>query len=176
MLGVCLGVQLLAVALGADLRPGNGTEIGSSPAPVEVVAADPLLAPLGPAPTVLRWHSDAVTVPPGAQLLARTPTTSVQGFRAGSAVGLQFHVEVDGHLLAAWLATPATARELRGVTDLRADADRVLAHLVPAARAGPAGREAWLRASRPRRSRRSQRRTSSGRLPRGRPGRRRRGV
>jgi GMP synthase (glutamine-hydrolysing) len=134
VLGVCLGMQLLAVALGSALHPGHGTEIGY--APVEVLAADPVLAPLGSAPAVLHWHSDAVDLPRGATLLASTPATPVQGFRAGSAVGLQFHVEVDAPLLAAWLTTPTMADEVPDVDGLRADAGRVLPGLVPAATAG----------------------------------------
>lgn len=104
VLGVCLGMQLLALALGAPLHRGHGTEVGF--APVDLLAPDAVLAPLGPRPTVLHWHSDAVDLPPGATLLASSPATGVQAFRAGSALGLQFHVEVDQGLLDAWLATP----------------------------------------------------------------------
>ncbi|KGM14647.1 hypothetical protein N867_18285, partial [Actinotalea fermentans ATCC 43279 = JCM 9966 = DSM 3133] len=80
VLGVCLGMQLLARALGAAVHAGHGTEIGF--APVEVLADDPVLRPLGPAPTVLHWHSDAAELPSGATLLARSTVTPVQAFRA----------------------------------------------------------------------------------------------
>lgn len=135
-LGVCLGMQLLARALGAAVHPGHGTEVGF--APVDVVAPDPVLDPLGPRPTVLHWHSDAADLPAGATLLARTPATPVQAFRAGSALGLQFHPELDTALLDAWLADPAVAAEAarHGATDVRAAGARVLPGLVPAARAG----------------------------------------
>lgn len=135
-IGVCLGMQLLARALGATVHAGHGTEIGL--APVDVVAPDPVLDPLGRRPTVLHWHSDAADLPPGATLLARTATTPVQAFRAGSAIGVQFHPEMTPDLLDAWLADAATAAEARrhGVTDLAADAARVLPGLEPAARAG----------------------------------------
>lgn len=103
-LGVCLGMQLLALALGARLHRRHGTEVGF--APVDVVAPDPVLAATGPRPTVLHWHDDAVDLPDGATLLARTDVTPVQAFRAGSAVGLQFHLEVEPTLLDVWLATP----------------------------------------------------------------------
>ncbi|WP_282943728.1 type 1 glutamine amidotransferase [Cellulomonas endometrii] len=109
-LGVCLGMQLLALALGARLHRRHGTEIGF--APVEVVAHDPLLAGAGPEPTVLHWHSDAVDLPEGATLLARSGTTPVQAFRAGSAVGLQFHLEVDASVLDLWLTTPMMTADL----------------------------------------------------------------
>jgi GMP synthase (glutamine-hydrolysing) len=135
VLGVCLGMQLLARALGATVHAGHGTEIGF--APVEVVGADPVLAPLGTTPTVLHWHGDAVELPAGATLLARTGVTPVQAFRAGSAVGLQFHVELDEALLGDWLASPA-ADDLPsgGAEGLRRDARVALPALAPAALAG----------------------------------------
>lgn len=107
VLGVCLGMQLLARALGAVVHAGHGTEIGF--APIEVVADDPVLRPLGPTPTVLHWHSDAAELPEGATLLARSTLTPVQAFRAGSALGLQFHLELDVPDLESWLASPAAA-------------------------------------------------------------------
>jgi GMP synthase (glutamine-hydrolysing) len=107
VLGVCLGMQLLGLALGAPLRRRAGQEVGF--APVDLVGDDPLLSALGPAgssPTVLHWHSDAIDLPDGATLLATTPATPVQAFRAGSALGIQFHVELDVDQLALWLSTP----------------------------------------------------------------------
>lgn len=144
-LGVCLGMQLLALALGARLHRRHGTEIGF--APVDVVAPDPLLAATGPHPTVLHWHDDAVDLPDGATLLARTATTPVQGFRAGSAVGLQFHLEVEPTLLDVWLATPAMTA---GLEPGEAEAIRIgsrqhLAALRPAADLGLAAFAAAVR-------------------------------
>ena len=107
VLGVCLGMQLLALALGAPLRRRAGQEIGFGP--VDLLTDDPLLSALGPtgsSPTVLHWHSDVVELPDGATLLAGTATTPVQAFRAGSALGVQFHVELDADQLDLWLSTP----------------------------------------------------------------------
>jgi GMP synthase (glutamine-hydrolysing) len=107
VLGVCLGMQLLGLALGAPLFRRAGQEIGF--APVHLVADDPVLGALGPAgssPTVLHWHSDAVELPEGATLLASTAATPVQAFRAGSALGIQFHVELVASHLELWLSTP----------------------------------------------------------------------
>jgi GMP synthase (glutamine-hydrolysing) len=129
-------MQLLAMALGSPLHRQHGTEIGFGA--IEVVAADPVLDPLGPAPTVLHWHADAVDLPAGASLLARSERTPVQAFRAGSALGLQFHVEVGTELLAEWLHTPemttlpeGSARHLlaEGPARLRALRPRALAGL-----------------------------------------------
>lgn len=136
VLGVCLGMQLLAMALGARLHRGHGTEVGFRE--IQVLGADPVLDPLGPRATVLHWHSDAVDLPSGATLLASSPRTPVQAFRAGSALGLQFHLEVGPALLAEWLAVPEmtggfTSRQL---DRLRSDAERHLPGLGTAATHG----------------------------------------
>lgn len=136
VLGICLGMQLLALALGAPLHRGHGREVGFGA--VEITVPDPVLDPLGPAPTVLHWHRDAVGLPAGATLLARTATTPVQAFRAGSALGLQFHAEVDLPLLDDWLRTPEMVAELDAEEEARLprDAVQVLPTLVPDALAG----------------------------------------
>jgi len=133
VLGVCLGMQLLGLALGAHLQRRSGTEIGF--APVDVLADDPVLGALGIRPTVLHWHSDSVGLPAGATLLASTATTPVQAFRAGSALGLQFHPELDAGMLDLWLATPDMADDLDPdeVAQVRADGATHLPMLLPAA-------------------------------------------
>jgi len=104
-LGICLGAQLLARALGAEVRPGEGPELGF--APVEVTdPADPLLGGLAPSTTVLHWHGDVFDLPEGATALARSAKTEVQAFRHGNAWGCLFHPEADFALLEAWLAVP----------------------------------------------------------------------
>ncbi|MBU4337403.1 MAG: gamma-glutamyl-gamma-aminobutyrate hydrolase family protein [Actinobacteria bacterium] len=130
-LGVCLGAQLLALALGARLLRRAGTEIGF--APIELVGDDPVLEPLGARAEVLHWHLDQIELPTGATLLASSEVTPVQAFRAGSALGLQFHLEVDAPLLDLWLSTPdeLVDDELRAA--IAADGARVLPGLTPAA-------------------------------------------
>lgn len=132
-LGVCLGAQLLGMALGARLHRRHGTEIGF--APVDVHADDLVLGPLGSRPDVLHWHSDAIDLPPGATLLASSDATPVQAFRAGSALGVQFHLEVEPAMLDMWLRTPGLVGDLDDdeVEQVRADGARVLPTLVPAA-------------------------------------------
>lgn len=142
VLGVCLGMQLLGLALGARLHLRHGAEIGF--APIELTAAgarDPALGPLAPAggaPVVLHWHSDAVELPAGATLLAASPATPVQAFRAGSALGTQFHPEADDGLLAAWLALPRMVDGLAPdhVARIHRDGAAHLAGLRPRALAG----------------------------------------
>ncbi len=110
VLGICLGAQLLARALGAEVRPGDRSEIGY--APVEILDPhDPLLGSLVPSTTVLHWHGDVFDLPDGATHLARSAQTEVQAFRHGSAWGVLFHPESDFALLEAWLAVPEMIRE-----------------------------------------------------------------
>jgi GMP synthase (glutamine-hydrolysing) len=110
VLGICLGAQLLARALGAEVRAGEGPELGF--APVEVLDSDdPLLGPLAPSTTALHWHGDAFELPEGAQHLARSEATEVQAFRYGNAWGVLFHPEADFALVEAWLAVPEMVHE-----------------------------------------------------------------
>jgi GMP synthase (glutamine-hydrolysing) len=105
VLGICLGAQLLARALGAEVRTGEGPEIGF--APVEVGDPDdPLLGGLAPGTEVLHWHRDVFELPDGAQPLASSARTEHQAFRAGNAWGVLFHPEADFALVEAWLAVP----------------------------------------------------------------------
>jgi len=96
VLGVCLGAQLLACALGGELLPAATTEVGIGS--VALTAAgehDGVLGPAGRQVPVLHWHEDTFTLPPGAELLASSDKCVNQAFRVGRAYGLQFHVELD---------------------------------------------------------------------------------
>lgn len=105
LLGVCLGAQLLARALGAEVRPGEGKEVGF--APVEIRdAGDPVLGRLAPSTEVLHWHGDVFELPEGASPLASSALTEHQAFRHGDAWGVLFHPEADFALVEAWLAVP----------------------------------------------------------------------
>ncbi|MBI9114202.1 type 1 glutamine amidotransferase [Sanguibacter suaedae] len=140
VLGICLGMQLLSVALGGELLPAHGEEIGVGPVSITGDGLrDPYLYPLTvdatPEPEVVHWHADAATLPPGGTVLASTPTTPVQAFRHGSAVGLQFHLELDGPMLDVWLSTRAMVADLTPETvgTLRSDAAARFSTLVPRA-------------------------------------------
>lgn len=112
LLGICLGAQLLAGALGAEVRPGEAPEIGF--APVEILdPEDPVLGALAPSTTVLHWHGDVFDLPEGTQHLARSEATEVQAFRKGNAWGVLFHPEADLALLEAWLAVPEMIADAR---------------------------------------------------------------
>jgi GMP synthase (glutamine-hydrolysing) len=124
VLGICLGAQLLARALGAEVRAGQEPEIGFSP--VEVADADdPLLGRLAPRSEVLHWHGDVFDLPAGAQQLASSERTACQAFRAGNAWGVLFHPEADLALVEAWLAIPEMIDE--AVAALGADGEHALA-------------------------------------------------
>jgi GMP synthase (glutamine-hydrolysing) len=112
VLGICLGAQLLARALGAEVGRGEEPELGF--APVEILNPDdPVLGGLAPSTTVLHWHGDVFDLPDGAEHLARSAQTEVQAFRHGNAWGILFHPEADFALVEAWLAVPEMLREAR---------------------------------------------------------------
>jgi GMP synthase-like glutamine amidotransferase len=107
VLGVCLGSQQLAAALGAEVTHGPEPEVGLGR--VELTAAgraDPVLGPAADGTgclPVVHWHGDTFDMPPGAARLASSDRYPNQAFRAGPrAYGLQFHVEVDRALAEGW--------------------------------------------------------------------------
>jgi GMP synthase (glutamine-hydrolysing) len=107
--GSCLGVQLLASALGATVRRGPVPEVGVLPVHAAAAAADdPVFSGLAwPRPT-LQWHQDTFDLPDGAVLLATSPAYPHQAFRVGrSAYGVQFHLELDAAMADEWAAVPA---------------------------------------------------------------------
>lgn len=112
VLGVCLGSQLIARALGAKVFPGERPEIGWAPVQVDD-SVDPLIGALAPSANVLHWHGDVFDLPDGARPLARSAQTEVQAFRVRNAWGLLFHPEADAELAGAWLAEPSMAAEAR---------------------------------------------------------------
>ena len=94
-LGICFGAQLVSQALGGEVRKAASGEYGW--APVETLA--PAVIPAGP---WLHWHGDTFTVPPGAELLARTGT-GPQAYRLGTNLCVQFHPEVDRATIEPWV-------------------------------------------------------------------------
>ncbi|HEX2034024.1 MAG TPA: glutamine amidotransferase [Chloroflexota bacterium] len=113
-LGVCLGSQLLAAALGAPVTPNpRGKEIGwGTVTRRDDGAADAILRFFAPSETVLHWHGDIFALPRGAVSLASSAMTQHQAFRWGRrAWGLLFHVEADAALLEAWLQEPVMREE-----------------------------------------------------------------
>lgn len=93
-LGVCLGSQLIAAALGAEVRKGPVREIGFAPvALTDAGKAGPLRHLDGI--DLLHWHGDTFDLPEGTELLASTPAYANQAFRRGTKLlALQFHAEM----------------------------------------------------------------------------------
>jgi GMP synthase (glutamine-hydrolysing) len=112
-LGICLGAQLAAAALGGRAYPGPaGEELGWTKVELtEAGRADPVLGVLQEPVELFEWHHDTFDPPPGATVLAGGAVYPSQAFRLGSVVAVQFHPEVDGPLLAGWWAgtTPPPA-------------------------------------------------------------------
>jgi GMP synthase (glutamine-hydrolysing) len=93
-LGVCLGSQMIAAAMGADVRPGAVKEIGFSPVTLSDRGAQSPLRHIAEVP-MLHWHGDTFDLPDGVELLASTPAYAHQAFRRGSELlALQFHAEM----------------------------------------------------------------------------------
>jgi GMP synthase (glutamine-hydrolysing) len=136
-LGICLGSQLMAKALGARVYPSGVKEIGWAPLELTSEGAASCLRHL--ATPVLHWHGDTFDLPVGAVRLASTPACRNQAFRAGRhALGLQFHAEAYGQPLEAWFVGHAC--EIAGtptvsVPQLRADTRRFSAALEQSGRA-----------------------------------------
>lgn len=107
--GACLGVQLLAAALGASVYRGPVPEVGVlSVALTEAGRADPVFASLPASFETLQWHQDTFDLPAGAVLLASSPAYPHQAFRYGAAAyGVQFHVEVSAAMAREWATVPA---------------------------------------------------------------------
>jgi GMP synthase (glutamine-hydrolysing) len=118
LLGICLGAQVLARTLGADVQAAGVHEAGwLSIVPTPHAADDPLLGHLeGPA-GVYQWHSDTFELPLGAVHLASSPLVENQAFRYGDAWGVQFHPEVDYGTFAAWIRNHPGACEAQGMDE-----------------------------------------------------------
>jgi GMP synthase (glutamine-hydrolysing) len=129
-LGICLGAQLMAAALGAPVTAGsNGKEIGWAPLmPAGGAARLPLLDALfRPGVQVLHWHGDTFELPAGAVHLAASAQYPHQAFAVGHhGLALQFHAEVELGTLEAWYMGHAAELQQAKVSvpRLRADGQR----------------------------------------------------
>lgn len=95
-LGVCLGAQMIAAALGAEVFPGPAKEVGFHPVTIHPAGLAGPLRHVDDVP-VLHWHGDTFTLPEGVELLASSALYPHQAFRRGpNLLALQFHAEM-GH-------------------------------------------------------------------------------
>ena len=124
VLGVCLGSQLLAAALGANVRRAAHKEIGWYPVRLRPEAKDDRLLRGVPEEFVAcHWHSDIFDLPAGAVALASSELTELQGFRYGdNAWGLLFHAEMTQRIVAALVSEFGEGLKRVGI-----DGDEILA-------------------------------------------------
>jgi len=102
-LGICLGAQLMAAALGARVFPGGKKEIGWGPIQLTAAGRESCVGKLE-GHSVLHWHGDTFDLPRGAELLASTSVYPHQAFSVGSNIlALQFHPEIDARRFEQWL-------------------------------------------------------------------------
>lgn len=115
VLGVCLGAQLVARALGSRVYRNPVKEIGWFDIGFTAAALDdPLFAGLSSAETVFHWHGETFDLPPGGVLLASSEACPHQAYRVGAAVyGLQFHLEVTPGMIADWCTQDANCGDVR---------------------------------------------------------------
>lgn len=143
-LGVCLGAQLIAAALGARVHAGETFELGYLPVTLTREGRTSALAPLHETPRVLQWHGDTYELPRGATRLASSALYGEQAFAIGERVlAIQFHPEVDAAMLETWIANGEDEIARAGISaeTLRAQARELEPLIAPRARALL---DAWL--------------------------------
>ena len=142
-LGICLGAQLMAAALGAEVASTGRAEIGYAPLTLTPQGQDSVLRAVQSVP-VLHWHGDQFAIPEGASRLAETPGFPNQAYALGPRIlGLQFHLEADSSQIERWLIGHACELSLRQIDParIREDARRYGPQLERCARAAM---ERWL--------------------------------
>jgi GMP synthase (glutamine-hydrolysing) len=143
-LGICLGAQLIARALGARVYPSGTKEIGWAPLELTAEGGASCLRHLADT-AVLHWHGDTFDLPTGAVHLAATPACRNQAFSLGAHVlALQFHAEAFGAALESWFvghACEIAATPGQSVPQLRAATTR---HSPALERQGGACFREWL--------------------------------
>jgi GMP synthase (glutamine-hydrolysing) len=130
VLGICLGAQVMAKALGAKVYPGAEKEIGWYDIELRGEAiGDPLMTRLANHPRagdfwkifkVFHWHGETFDIPPGAERLANSALYENQAFRYGKAAyAFQFHIEVRKEMIYRWLRDePVDMERIRMETDM----------------------------------------------------------
>jgi GMP synthase-like glutamine amidotransferase len=149
VIGVCLGSQFMAKALGATIRPGKALEIGMTPVHLTGEGKkDPVFGAGPESFGVFEWHGEVFDLPKGCVPLARSDIAPLQAFRYGDrAYGLLFHLEMEEggidslchecapDLIKAHL-TPQQVKSaaLPQLPQLHQTADRLISHLLQSSR------------------------------------------
>lgn len=148
-LGVCLGSQLIAKALGSRVYPAGYKEIGFAPVELNEAGRASCLAPFADDPITLHWHGDTFDLPDGATLLASSALCKHQAFSLGpNILAVQFHPEDGGIKFERWLVGHAVELAAAGidVDQLRAD---LLTHGARLGKKADVVLGAWLEGLRP---------------------------
>lgn len=125
ILGICLGAQLIAAALGAKVYANHTKEIGwYDVTPTQEGLRDPVIKHLAGHEQIFQWHGDTFDIPEGAVHLASSPTCPNQAFRFGERVyGLQFHLEVDRPMVERWFTIPDMYEEAANADKVKSPDD-----------------------------------------------------
>ena len=113
ILGICLGAQLIAAALGGRVYKHRVKEIGwYDVTPTQEGLRDPVIKHLAGHEAIFQWHGDTFDIPRGAVHLASSPQCPNQAFRFGDKIyGFQFHLEVDRPMIERWFRIPNMLEE-----------------------------------------------------------------
>lgn len=117
VLGICLGTQLIAKALGARVYPNPEKEIGWAPVYFTDAASDDAVFSGIASPAMLfHWHGETFDLPAGAQWLAYSDRCHHQAFRFGPNIyGVQFHPEITPEMIVDWSAQPANCGDVESL-------------------------------------------------------------
>ena len=133
VLGICLGAQLIAKTLGADVYPNLEKEIGwYDVSPTDEAESDPLLLEFKETERIFQWHGETFDIPKSTRHLAFSSLCANQAFRYGDNVyGFQFHLEVDEPMIHRWLRVAENRREIAalGTIDPEGICRDTLAHM-----------------------------------------------
>jgi GMP synthase-like glutamine amidotransferase len=104
VLGICLGSQLIAKAFGAQVYKGDRKEIGFyDDIEFDNLSRSKIFSGIKSPSLVFHWHGDTFDLPDGAIRLAHSKQYQNQALKIGSAIGVQFHLEVDESAIKLWL-------------------------------------------------------------------------
>lgn len=138
ILGICLGAQILAHVLGANVRKHTEKEIGWCDVHLTAEGKkDRLLEHFKPHEKIFQMHGDTFDIPKTAVHLAKSQICEGQAFcYKDKAYGLQFHLEVDGPMIKRWLKMPHNLKELESsngkysLQTIESETEKYLAHSV----------------------------------------------